>query len=184
MQEEAESPLITVVPGRDRVLRRVVTDALRRVADPSPDELARKLRPLYPRVAVFRRQVSGESAHLYVYRDGHYEREQPDRWWEADGIPCVCLSATTGRLTRVTDEWAQLMLGDPEALLGRHYSEFVVPDAREAARAMFEALREQGEVRSEALVVRGDGTTLAIEFRAVREDGEIDVRYRPLARAE
>jgi hypothetical protein len=45
---------------------------------------------------------------------------------------------------------------------------------------MFEAVSQAREVRSEALVQRPDGTTVQIEFRAVRRDGEIEVSYRPL----
>ena len=46
---------------------------------------------------------------------------------------------------------------------------------------MFEVIDIEGEVRSEALVVRPDGSMLAIEFRAIRVGGDIEVSYRPLA---
>jgi hypothetical protein len=64
-------------------------------------------------------------------------------------------------------------------LVGRHFLDFVVPGARAAAHAMFEAVTQEREVRSGAIVVRPDGTTLQIEFRAVQQGGEIEVCYRP-----
>ena len=68
----------------------------------------------------------------------------------------------------------------PPISVGRHFVDFVQPEARAAAQAMFEAVSQFREVRSEALVRRPDGSTLAIEFRAIRTDGDIEVCYRPL----
>jgi PAS domain-containing protein len=175
---------VNTIPSHDAVLRRVV-DRLTRTRQPqSAEQLADLLRPLFPRVAVFERQLSGEWPHLYVYRDGRYEPERRDRWWEAPDAPCVHVSAETGRLTSVSGGWASLMHADAADLVGRHFLEFVQPDARAAAQALFEVVDEEREVRSEAIVARPDGTSLAIEFRAVRRDGEIDVCYRPLASPE
>jgi hypothetical protein len=64
-------------------------------------------------------------------------------------------------------------------LVGRHFLDFVLPEARAAAHAMFEAVMHEREVRSEATVVRTDGTSLLIEFRAAQREGEIEVCYRP-----
>ena len=72
------------------------------------------------------------------------------------------------------------MRAEPTDLVGRHFVDFVQPEARAAAAAMFEAVSQFREVRSEALVQRPDGSTLSIEFRAIRKDDEIEVCYRPL----
>ncbi len=171
---------VNTIPSHDAVLRRVV-DRLTELKMPqSAEQLAALLRPLFPRVAVFERQLSGEWPHLYVYRDGRYEPERLDRWWEAPDAPCVQIDGRSGVLTAVSGPWAGLMHAPPANLVGRHFLEFVQPDARVAAQAMFEVVQEEREVRSEALVVRPDGTTLAIEFRAIRRDGIIEVCYRPL----
>lgn len=171
---------VNTIPSHDLVLRRVVD----RVTEQDPPEtaadLAASLRPLYPRIAVFERQLSGERVQYYVYRDGRYEPERRDAWWEAPGVPRVQVSAATGELTSVSGEWAALMRADPADLTGRHFVDFVLPEARIAAQAMFEAVSQYREVRSEALVQRPDGSTLAIEFRAARRDDEIEVCYRPL----
>jgi len=171
---------VNTIPSHDAVLRRVVDRLTRSRAPESAAQLADMLRPLFPRVAVFERQLSGERPLLYVYRDGRYEPERRDRWWEAPGAPCIRVSAESGLLTSVTSTWARLMHADADALVGRHFLEFVQPEARPAARALFEVLDEERDVRSEALVVRPDGTVLGIEFRAIRRDGGIEVCYRPL----
>lgn len=172
---------VNTIPSYDAVLRRVV-DRMEQSKQPtSAEQLAELLRPIYPRVAVFERQLSGETPHLYVYRDGRYE---PDHgtWWMAPDVPCVHVSRSTGLLTAVTGSWAGLMRADAVDLVGRHFLDFVQPGARAAAQAMFEVVNEQREVRSEAELIRADGSMLAIEFRAVNVDGEIEVCYRPLER--
>jgi hypothetical protein len=78
-------------------------------------------------------------------------------------------------------EWATLMHADERALVGRHYQDYVLPAAQGLATALFDALRDEREVQSRALVVRQDGTTLPIEFRATRQNGEIEVLYRSTA---
>lgn len=177
---ELTGKVVNTIPSNDVVLRRVVDRVTQGEGPSTAAELAARLRPLYPRIAVFERQLSGERAQFYVYRDGRYEPERRDQWWERPGVPCVHVSATTGELTSVTGEWAELMRSDPADLEGRHFVDFVLPEARAAAQAMFEAVSQFHEVRSEALVQRPDGTTLAIEFRAIRRNGEIEVCYRRL----
>lgn len=171
---------VNTIPSHDAVLRRVVERVTHSGAPQTADQLAALLRPLFPRVAVFERQLSGEWPHLYVYRDGRYEPEGRDRWWESPEVPRVRVSASTGKVTSVSNSWAGLMRSDADGLVGRHFLEFVQPEARAAAQAMFEVIGEEREVRSEALVVRPDGTSVAIEFRAIRKDGEIEICYRPL----
>jgi PAS domain S-box-containing protein len=172
--------VVNTIPSNDVVLRRVV-DRVTAAAQPdTADDLAARLRPLYPRIAVFERQLSGERAQFYVYRDGRYEPERRDHWWERTAVPCVHVDVETGRLTAVSGEWAALMRAEQAELVGRHFVDFALPEAREAAEAMFEAVSQFREVRSEAQVLRADGTTIQIEFHAVRRDGQVEVCYRPL----
>jgi hypothetical protein len=170
---------VNTIPSHDAVLRRVVERVASSRQFQTAQQLADLLRPIFPRVAVFERQLSGEIPHLYVYRDGRYE---PDRgeWWTAPDIPCVHVSLSTGRLTSVARPLASLMRAAETDLIGRHFTDLVLPEARSAAQALFEVVSEEQEVRSEAVVVRPDGSTVAIEFRAIVLDGEIEVCFRPL----
>lgn len=173
-------PIVTTFPSSDgafrRAVERVSVDATKR----SKDELARRLMPLFPKVAVFERVLADEPPQLYVFRDGRYEADRDDRWWDTEGVAQVCLSAETGRLTSVSPEYAAIMGAKPGDLVGRHYLEFVLPEAVEAAGAMFDALANDREVVTEAVIRRVDGTPIRIQLHAAREDREIDVRYRLL----
>jgi PAS domain S-box-containing protein len=173
---------VNTIPSHDAVLRRVVDDLTRTQEPDTPEELADLLRPVFPRVAVFERLVSGERQNLYVYRDGRYEPERRDAWWENPDAPCIHVSTVDGRLLSVSGAWAGLMGSSESDLVGRHFLEFVQPEARPAALAMFDVLGGEREVRSEAVVVRPDGTSIPIEFRAIHTDDDIEVCYRPLAR--
>jgi hypothetical protein len=173
-----EARPVSTIPSTDAAFKRAVEKVWAEAPNGSPRDLEARLRPLFPRVAVFERLVSGEHGHLYAYRDGGYQQPIEDRWWEAPGAACVCIDASTGELTHVSAEWADLMAGDPQGLVGRHYMDFLLPEARPVAVGMFEALLGGEEIDSEALVVRADGTPLTIEFHAHRTNGEIDVRYR------
>ena len=167
---------VSTIPSRDRAFRGVV-ERVASDASLSPHALRERLRPLYPQVEVFERLVEGEHSHLYVYRNGRYVPSVEERWWEAPGTACVGVSRRTGQLTHVSEEWATLMHSSPSDLIGHHYTEFVQPDAHLAAEAMFEALT-QGDVDTQAMVRRPDGTTVHIDLHATLVDDEIDVRYR------
>lgn len=73
--------IVNTIPSHDAAVRRVVDKVTAETPPGSAAELAERLRPLFPRVAVFERQLSGERPHLYVYRDGRYEPERQDPWW-------------------------------------------------------------------------------------------------------
>ncbi|HXG26725.1 MAG TPA: PAS domain-containing protein [Candidatus Binatia bacterium] len=169
---------MNTIPSHDTALRRVVERVTREAAPETAAELATRLRPLFPRVAVFERQLSGEGTQFYVYRDGRYEPERPEAWWSDPATPCVHVSTSDGRLTAVSGEFATLMRAEVDGLIGRHFLDLVLPDARVPAQAILEAVRDEDAVRSEVLVVREDGTTAAIEFHAIRRGDDIEVCFR------
>ena len=115
-------------------------------------------------------------------RDGDHGTEVIDdsAWWVAPDTPHARVSAASGELTFVTPEWAMLMRSKADDVVGRHFMDFVAPEARTAASGMFDLVRQVGELRSQALVRRGDGSTLMIELRAVLAGDSIDVAYRPV----
>jgi hypothetical protein len=151
---------------------------VRQKPDAPADELVEDLRLLYPRVAIFQRQLSNELPAYYAYRDGRFEPEHDEPWWTHPGVAVVTVSTATGLITDVSDSWAEFMRGDPALLTGRHFTEFLLPEARDAGIGLFEAVIEAGEVRSEALVQRADATTVPIEFRATLHGDVIEVAYR------
>ncbi len=65
-------PLLMINPSTDRELgqlaRGLVIDA-----QATPETLEAALRPLFPRLVVHRRELSGEDVQIwYVYREGHW----------------------------------------------------------------------------------------------------------------
>lgn len=173
--------VVHTIPSHDVVLRRVVDRVTVEARARTPEELAERLRPLYPQIAVFEGQLSGDRPYLYVYRDGRYEPESGEAWWAATNAAWVRVSVRTGKVVAASASWASLMRADLHSLPGRDYPDFIPPAAQAVEKAMFEALRDEEEVHSRALAVRQDGTTLSIEFRAIRLNGDVDVFYRPLA---
>ena len=171
-------PIVTTFPSSDGAFRRAVERVDVGATPRAREELTKRLKPLFPRVAVFERELVGEPPQLYAFRDGRFERDVEDRWWDTEHVASVRLSAATGRLTSVSPEYAAIMGAAPADLVGRHYLEFVEPDALDAAGAMFDALANERELDSEAVIHRVDGTPIRIQLHASCEDGEIDVRYR------
>jgi PAS domain S-box-containing protein len=169
-------PFIRTFPSSDVAFRRA---AERAAADASsPGEIVSRLRPAYPRVTIRERSLSDEPELIYVYRDGGFSPTRSDPWWTSPDIACARLAADTGRFVSANEHWGELLGGAPVDLIGRHYSEFVLGEARAAADGIFEALREDPVVRTDILVRRADGTTILLEIRAVRLDGEIEIAYR------
>lgn len=169
---------VTTIPSTDRAFERAVQKVLEGTDNPTPDQIEAGLRPLFPRVAVFERVLSGEREHVYAYRDGRYQQRDARRWWDESNVACVCVDTSTGQLTHVSKAWAELMHTEPEGVVGRHFTDFVLPEARQAAQGMFEAVMDGGEIDTEALLVRPDGSTVTIQIHASRVKDEIDIRYR------
>ena len=68
----------------------------------------------------------------------------------------------------------------PEQLIDRPYSDFLLPEARETAHALFASVCAHEEVRSRLLMRRPGRPPIFVEFRAVREGDVCRVHYRPL----
>ena len=93
------SRYVSTFPSSDPAFRRVVEHLGADRSSTTTDELTRRLRPLYPRVAIFKQQLTGEPERVYVFRDGRYELDRSERWWEEPGVACVIVDVESGRLT-------------------------------------------------------------------------------------
>jgi PAS domain-containing protein len=169
---------VTTVPSSDLAFARAVEVVLAALPRPSAGALQESLRSIYPKVAVFERQLSGEQDVYYVYRDGTFVRDVLERWWTEPDAAWSQYSAADGRLLDASPEWMALMGGGPEDFVGRHYTEWVHPNARLAASTFHATVLELGEIHSEGLVRRADGADLRVEFYGVLIGDTIDVWYR------
>jgi hypothetical protein len=170
---------VRAMPRSDVVFERVA----RRLSEvsTSPRDLQARLRAFFPRAVVRERGLSHEPPVLYIYRDGRYERAHDDGWWAAEGVATVSIDVVSGRIAEASPGLATLLRGAGSELAGRPWTDLVGPDALEVAQLTIAAILELGEVTSEALLRRSDGTPLLLEFHAGLREGRIEVAYRPVA---
>jgi len=81
-------------------------------------------------------EAPASNGNQHVESDHTPESSEP--WWMADDTAHARVSATTGELTSVTAEWANLMLGETSEIVGRHFMDFVAPEARTAASGLLD----------------------------------------------
>jgi PAS domain S-box-containing protein len=165
------------IPSNDLVFRRAVDAAMRTSA--TSNDLVEQLQPLYPEVRVVERELSGEPRLLYVYRDGSLFPPDDAAWWEAPDASAVTISTSTGLITHANEHVGSIFGVRPDAIVGRPFTDFVLPGAAEAARASLATIFELGEARSTARLLRGDGNEVQVEFRAVLVPDGVRVWYRP-----
>ena len=164
------------IPSTDVTFRRAVDQAIGDAT--TSEDLADRLRPLYPRVHVVDRGLSGERHAVYVYRDGAFSPPDPTRWWEAADTAAVTISTTTGMITDANERVGRILGARPEDIVGRSLGEFVWPDALETARTVFMTILEVGEARSAVRLRRSDGSDALVEFRAALVRQGVKVWYR------
>ena len=79
---------VVTIPSTDLLFARLVAQVVGTLGSGSPRRLALHLRALFPRLAVHRRDLSGESVETwYVFRDGRLTVGLNDGWWHRDGLP-------------------------------------------------------------------------------------------------
>ncbi|MEO7665248.1 MAG: PAS domain-containing protein, partial [Candidatus Limnocylindrales bacterium] len=143
------------------------------------EQLASKLRPIYPEIAVSERLISGEPRAVYVYRDGSLRPEDRERWWTEPGTPSVSIDLKSGHIESANDGWARVVDAGHDTVVGRPYSDFLMPEAAQLSRTMLAILRETGEARSSVVVRRDDGRHRTYDFRATLTDDLATVWFRP-----
>jgi PAS domain S-box-containing protein len=166
------------IPSTDVTFRRAVDHAIG--TSTTSDDLADRLRPLYPRVHVVDRSLSGEPHAVYVYRDGAFVPPDTTRWWEAADTAAVTISTTTGMIVDANERVGRVFGARPEDIVGRSLTDFVPPDALETARTVFATILEVGEARSSVRLRRHDGSDALVEFRAALVRDGVRVWYQPV----
>lgn len=79
---------VVTIPSTDLLFARLVARVVGTLGSGSPRRLALHLRALFPRLAVHRRDLVGESVETwYVFRDGRLTVGLNDGWWQRDGLP-------------------------------------------------------------------------------------------------
>src|SRR5579859_6576151 len=98
---------------RDLIARLVEADA----AIAAPADLEARLRSVYPRVRVRRRELSNEPSETwYAYREGTFSvAADTDDWWASAEVATADYGAD-GRIVAVSGTFARLMRSSPAKL--------------------------------------------------------------------
>jgi PAS domain-containing protein len=174
---EPDAPQIIIIPSTDSAFRRHV-DRLRASAAPrSPEALEARLRRMFPRAVVRRRDLSGEPAAWYVYRDGGWRPSMIGSWWEEAGLPRVEISRE-GWIDQA-NATALGLLGIAESDLGqRHFTDFVAPGGLEDSISLFAIVDEGHELTATALLRPTSGDVVAIDLHTWRAGDHLVALFR------
>jgi PAS domain-containing protein len=160
--------LVQTIPSTDAAFRKQVERILRGGALDKPEALQVRLRRLFPRAVVRRRDISGEPTAWYVYRDGGWRPSMTGSWWDEPGLPRVVVSRE-GWIEEA-NATAQGLLGIGPGDIGtRHFTDFVVPGTLEDSMAMFGIVDEGHDLTATVVLQSTAGDVLAIDLYARRE---------------
>ena len=161
-------PNILTIPSSDLAFRAQIDRLTAHGVPRDPAALEARLRLLFPRAVVRRRDISGEPSAWYVYRDGAWRPDLTVSWWEEPGLPSVVVS-DDGWISEA-NATARDLLGIEEAEVGgRHFTDFVEPGTLDDSVAMFEIVSEGHPLTATVLLRPSSGDTIAIDIHAWRD---------------
>ena len=171
------APTFLTIPSSDGAFRAVVERLVSHARPESPEALESRLRLLFPRAVVRRRDIAGEPAAWYVYRDGGWRADMHGAWWEEPGLPRVVVSSD-GWVVEANPT-AVGLLGIGASELGtRHFTDFVRPGALDDWLAMFEIVREGHPLTATVLLRPASGETIGIDLHTWREGDRLIALFR------
>jgi PAS domain-containing protein len=161
-------PHVITIPTSDQAFRQHVASLEGGSSD--PQALERRLRRLFPLVAVRERAISGQPA-WYVYRDGSWRPPDTD-WWDDDSLPRIAVSPE-GWLTDANATAAGLLGIEPGSLREHHFTDFVLPGTLGDSVALFRVI-ESGLALNATIQVRPQSASaIVIELYARRDDAGV-----------
>jgi PAS domain S-box-containing protein len=179
MEVRGRGHALTVLtfPHDDAVFAERVTEALEeQAADASSDDIAReierRLRVVHPRVATsFRDRLAGfGDLVMYVFRDGTARSSFESDAWIADPATARVVTDENGTYVDANDAAEELFGVSRDRILRARAGSFTTPDARIAdEKALWGRLEREGKLHSLAVLTRGDGTVVSVEFITVRD---------------
>jgi len=170
---------IRVIPSGDVAFASHVRSAIARLERARPDVLQDRLRAIYPFVVVRPRDLAGESAVWYVYREGRWQPDVEEAWWTDQALPHLWVDRD-GSISAANDAADAFLAVAPGTLVGRNLREFVVPDGMDEARQLFAIVLQVGRMTSTGVLRAADGRDRVLQFRVVVDGPVIDVVLRPI----
>ena len=167
---------LRIIPSSDAAFRQHVEGLTARHAFATADDLAARLRALFPRVLVRASEVSGQHNVWYVYRDGVWSSSEPS-WWVDDHTPRVVVTK---------DGWIEEANAPARAILGlapadpmpRFFTDFAVPGTLQDAIDLFAVVADGHELVATTLLRPTSGEVIACDLRAWTEGERIVGAFR------
>jgi PAS domain-containing protein len=170
-------PSVRIIPSNDSAFRRHVERIAVRHPFETANELAVRLRALFPRVVVRASEVSGQEDVWYVYRDGVWQSGADPRWWADERTPRV--SVTFEGWIEEANAPARAILGlGPSDAMPRFFTDFVAPGTLQDATELFSVVAAGHELSATTLIQPSGGEVIACDLRAWSEDGRIHGAFR------
>ncbi len=167
------------LPSSDAAFAAVVHGTIDDEDVESPEDLMERLRPLYPRIALSVRTLSGEAGPTwYIYRDGRYTPTDQTRWWADPETPAFT-AGRNGIVTSCDARAAELLGGPIEEIIGASVVDLVDRDGGAAARRLLAYLLEHGVVET-VIAITVDGRRRLLDGRAWVDGDRIEIRIRAL----
>ena len=171
------APSVRTIPSSDAAFTRHVQDVVAQHSFHTPDELARHLQRLFPRVVVRERGLEGERPVWYVYRDGRWRADAGGPWWTDPRAP---------RTTTTLDGWIVDASPLARSLLGvrqddsrpHHFTEFVAPGLLEEARALFAVVAAGHELDATVVLQPANSEPIACDLHVRREGDRLLAHMR------
>jgi PAS domain-containing protein len=170
---------VQTIPSSDAAFRKQVERILGGSPPADPAALEARLRRLFPRAVVRRRDISGEPTAWYVYRDGGWRPSMIGPWWDEPGLPRAVLSR---------DGWIEEANATAQGLLGidpdevgapaRHFTDFVVPGTLDDWLSMFGIVDEGHDLTATVVLQSTAGDVLAIDIHARRDGDSVVTVFR------
>jgi PAS domain S-box-containing protein len=171
-------------PGDDVAFREHVEVARRRLGRWDAAQVLASVREAYPaataRPASSVGTLGGASDLWYVYRDGHARATQSVEASTAESDVATAWLDTAGRYIDVNPAAVKLFGRSRDEILGRMAGEFSRHEDDPELGPRLLAVGAGHDLRSTAILVRGDGTEVAIQFSLRSSPTGHRVDYRPL----
>jgi PAS domain-containing protein len=163
-------PIVVTIPSSDRAFAEHVARLVRQAGDHA-GAFEKRVRKLYPRVAVRERLLSGEAPVFYVYRDGRWRPPDATAWWQDAAAPRLVVDAE-GWITEINATAAGLVGVDPATASTHHLTDFAVPGTLDDFVSLFEIVRAGRELDATVLIRPVTGDVIAVELHARRTDDD------------
>jgi PAS domain-containing protein len=170
-------PTILTIPSTDLAFHAQVRRLAAAVAGEDPEALEARLRVLFPRAVVRRRDIVGEPTAWYVYRDGAWRADLTGPWWEQPGLPRAEVSAD-GWITEANATALDLLGIDAAERGARHFTDFVAPGTLADSLSMFEIVSEGHPLTATVVLRPTSGDLIAVDIHAWREDDRLIALWR------